>query len=226
MAGRIWKNFLRLFIVLPFLFMGLVAGCGTPRERYQVLSYFFDGVPDPDAAKQKIAEDNAGTNRVLTAAIISRHKPYVEAGSDTAKCDEYCHGRAGIVLDFDQAYQSCVKCHAKVSTSKEKMHGPVATAACKYCHAPHESTQEYLLKDDPVKVCTQCHQPNLLGDKPAEHRDGTTSCLNCHFGHGGHDSYFLKPTAPAPAPKLELDDKPPPTPPTRATGAAKGGNTS
>jgi predicted CXXCH cytochrome family protein len=199
MADRTRTIFLRMAIALPLLLAVLVGGCGSPRERYRVLNFFFDGVPNPDAPKVKTDTQTSTAARVITATVVSRHKPFIDAGSDSAKCDEYCHGRSGVILDFQQAYQACVKCHTKVSTSLPKMHGPVAREACKFCHAPHESTQPYLLKDDPVKVCTQCHDQQLLGSKPPEHLDGTTSCLNCHFGHGGHDSYFLKPAAAPPA---------------------------
>jgi predicted CXXCH cytochrome family protein len=83
------------------------------------------------------------------------------------------------------------------------MHGPVARAACSWCHAPHESAEPALLKNTPIQVCTQCHDQELLGANPPEHVDGTTSCLQCHFGHGGDARYFLKPRTPPASPPAE-----------------------
>lgn len=205
MAGRTWTILLRYGIALLLLFAAFAAGCGgSPRERYQVLSYFFDGVPNPDAPKNNRNPDTTGGTKVITASIVSQHKPFVDAGSDPAKC-AVCHRNSeGEIQEFSEAYKACVKCHTKISTSLPKMHGPVAREACKFCHAPHESTQPHLLKDEPINVCTQCHDQTLLGDKPPQHLDGQTSCLDCHFGHGGNERYFIKPSPtsvqPAPPP--------------------------
>ena len=104
-------------------------------------------------------------------------------------------------MEFDEAYKNCLRCHPKVPTEHPHMHGPVAAAGvpgapptCKLCHTPHESREPSLLKDSPVKVCTQCHDAQLLGAKPRQHLDGT-SCIQCHYGHGGdaHNTHFLKP---------------------------------
>jgi predicted CXXCH cytochrome family protein len=173
----------------------LLAGCGTPRERYRVLSYFFDGVPDPDAVKRVT---NAGGVQVpVLARTVIQHKPYADN-----QCD-VCHRSArGEIQEFSEAYKQCVKCHKTVSNERVLMHGPVAREECRWCHAPHESAEPALLKDTPVKVCVQCHDKELLGPNPPEHLDGTTSCLDCHYGHGGDGRYFLKPpptSQPAPA---------------------------
>lgn len=162
-------------------------GCSTPRERYVILSTFFDGVPDPDkvvAAAEKEEAKEEGP-KVVTSSIVSRHKPYVEN-----QCAS-CHRVGGMIAEFDVAYKQCGKCHAKVTTAYPKMHGPVALSACEWCHAPHESSQKFLLKDTSVKVCGQCHDQNLLSATPVQHTDGT-DCLSCHGGHGGTERHFLK----------------------------------
>jgi predicted CXXCH cytochrome family protein len=166
-----------------------IVGCSTPRERYVVLSTFFDGVPDPDkkvVVTQQVVEDTGP--QVVTSAIVSRHKPYVESQCASS------HQVGGAIAEFEVAYQQCLKCHKKVTGEHPRMHGPVALAACQWCHAPHESTEKFLLKDTPVKVCAQCHDQNLLSPVPVQHTDGS-NCLVCHGGHGGTERYFLKPDA-------------------------------
>ena len=197
------------------------AGCGTPHERYRVLSFFFDGVPDPDKPKTvaKVATTGPAT---VQLSILSRHKPYMEN-----KCDVCHRSAAGEIQEFSEAYKVCVQCHAQVPRKYPKMHGPVAVGACKWCHAPHESVYPSLLKDAPLKLCTQCHEPNLLGNKPPAHNDGRTSCLDCHSGHGGTAAHFLKPGAvpqwPTTRPATRPADEPTTAP---ATRAAEGSTTS
>lgn len=164
-------------------------GCGSPQQRYKTLSVFFDGVPNPDAPKkgQKLEPGQVFTGGTR---IVSQHKPYLDN-----RCAECHQTTTGDIQEFDLAYNACVKCHKKVDSEHPLMHGPVARDQCKWCHAPHQSTEPYLLKDTPIKVCTQCHDKQLLGNNPPEHTDGTTSCLSCHFGHGGTARYFIKSAA-------------------------------
>ena len=181
------------------LLLTVPLGCSTPRERYKVLSFFFDGVPNPDAPPKKIVAAVVDTEDkpVLNATVISRHKPYEER-----KC-AVCHSSAkGEIQEFGKAYEACVKCHKKVTTGRPRMHGPVAVGACSFCHAPHESIYPALLKDSPAKVCRNCHEQALLSAIP-QHAEGQKNCITCHYGHGGNERYFLKPeptSAPATVP--------------------------
>jgi predicted CXXCH cytochrome family protein len=184
------RNIFRGALVMA-LGLLLMAGCGTPRERYKVLSFFFDGVPNPDAVKPVTA--NVVT-AVRASRLVTQHKPY--ADNNCAPCHR---SASGDIQEFSEAKKQCAKCHAKVPDERRLMHGPVARSACWWCHAPHESAEPALLKDSPIRVCTQCHDKQLLGNNPPEHLDGTTSCLLCHYGHGGDARYFLKPATTGPA---------------------------
>ena len=180
--------------------LGLI-GCGTPQERYHTLSVFFDGVPNPDAPS-RTNNDDSKPQIFLSTRIVSQHKPFLDN-----RCAECHHDINGDIQDFELAYNACVKCHKNVSSERLLMHGPVAREQCKWCHTPHQSTEPFLLKDTSLKVCTQCHNKDLLGNNPPEHADGKTSCVQCHFGHGGTARYFLKPAAgpagdPATAPAI------------------------
>src|SRR4051794_36504287 len=57
----------------------LVMGC-TPTKRYAVMSFFFDGVPDPDAALKAGA-----AVRGVSGQVMYVHKPFAEAMRDQSK---------------------------------------------------------------------------------------------------------------------------------------------
>jgi len=59
MTGSTKSSFWLVMGMVGALVGGLLVGCSSsPQERYRVLSYFFDGVPDPNAPKQKaVTED-------------------------------------------------------------------------------------------------------------------------------------------------------------------------
>lgn len=166
---------LGLFVCLTVL------GCSTPQQRYKVLSFFFDGVPDPDAPKAVRRSSAPGARPVFI------HKPYEEK-----KCDA-CHlntddifARAKVKADM------CYTCHPKVLDQYEKIHGPVAAGQCMMCHAAHASGEPHLVRVPAPRLCTQCHEPGTFSPNPVEHQDPKANCLACHSGHGGPDLRFLK----------------------------------
>jgi predicted CXXCH cytochrome family protein len=205
MPGRPHPKLLRRAVTLLLLcsLIGWV-GCGSPRERYKTLSFFFDGVPNPDAPKvvRTAAVATTGPGQVKHL-IASTHKPFADN-----QCDACHRSSAGQIMDFEEAYSACVRCHKDVTTKYARMHGPVARAACRWCHTPHEATEPVLLKMPVIKVCTQCHDQQLLGSNPPQHGDGITSCIACHNGHGGTQALFLKPDWKAEWPKLQAASNP------------------
>ncbi len=157
-------------------------GCTVTTENYAFLSKWFDGVPDPDA----VVIVDGEVRRV--DAVTYRHEPY-----EKKACVE-CHSSpSAMFLNRDDSGRICLKCHETVTTQHPMMHGPVAAVACLWCHSPHQSTHEHLLRRSPVAVCSQCHSPDQV-DNPQipEHVDPTQNCLDCHFGHGGVESFFLR----------------------------------
>jgi predicted CXXCH cytochrome family protein len=157
-------------------------GCSVEKH-YGLLSFFFDGVPDPT-----LVASGADAVRLAkeTGGVFYTHLPYQQE-----QCNE-CHlDRSGTFVT-SLGGDVCLKCHAGVMDEHRLMHGPVAAAACLYCHAPHESTVKPLLRANGPQVCTQCHEPNLLGTpRSPVHADMTRNCLDCHAGHGGSTRYFL-----------------------------------
>ena len=163
---------------------GLV-GCSV-RENYKTLSFFFDGVPDPNAPTNIIRAGNSSdSSDSLAGTKMFRHKPYAEQ-----KCTQ-CHTadkKQLIMLKEDL----CVKCHEDKTHQYAVMHAPVAAGQCMWCHEPHESDQPRLLKTTAPDLCLQCHDLELLPSSNPAHRSDMANCLSCHLGHGGIKGSMLR----------------------------------
>lgn len=148
-----------------------------------MLSFFFDGVPDPNAI---IADSDLAAAKAAGLTYYT-HKPYAENA-----CRE-CHDNPSNVFGGRTDSSICMKCHAEVVQQHEVMHGPVAAVACLWCHKPHESIHENLLRYEVPQLCRQCHVPGLLGaPQQPDHIQNEVACLDCHSGHGGDNRYFLQ----------------------------------
>jgi len=181
--------------------LGIWVGCTVTPENYEFLSYFFDGVPDPNAPI------GAPGVPISQSPTYTAHQPFLDG-----KCVD-CHGRRFNVTAVDATV--CLQCHEGITEAQPLMHGPVAALACLWCHTPHESPYAALLKSPPREVCSACHTPDMLGAaRTPEHRpDSTVSCVECHSGHGGTTRYFLhdpslleRPRASTPASEPAPDD--------------------
>lgn len=165
----------------------LLLGCGTPQQRYKVLSFFFDGVPDPNAPKGTVASASGGKPSYL-------HNPFANG-----KCNA-CHQSEDPFSPPHVTAATCLACHTQVPGEYPLLHGPVASGQCQFCHTPHQSTEPHLLKLSSPRICQQCHEPGSISPKVAEHTDPKADCMSCHSGHGGSDRHFLKASyTPAPA---------------------------
>jgi predicted CXXCH cytochrome family protein len=164
---------------------GLVLFCGCEAgTRYQVLSFFFDGVPAPE--DQSSLSKGAGTDANNPAGRpeqhASKHGPYA------AKLCAACHdpNTNALLLPKDKL---CLKCH-DLQTGR-KQHGPVASGSCLVCHDPHRASNEHLLVAPAREFCMFCHDPKEIYAREA-HRGITTSCTVCHNPHGSDNDYFLR----------------------------------
>lgn len=173
-----------LVLAVTWSMGGTWLGC-SPKKDYRVLSFFFDGVPDPNAppgrANADDDDDVRGNTSAIPRVVVYSHKPYADN-----QCNS-CHaGSAGSFESFSKLDATvCKKCHEKVPRQYAVMHGPVAVGECLWCHVPHESTIKGMLKDPAPAVCIQCHSRNLLSTNPPEHQMDKSSCLDCHVAHGG-----------------------------------------
>lgn len=171
--------------LLAGLLLGcFLLGCGSPQRRYRVLSFFFDGVPNPDAPKGQKGSFVTGKS----GNPIYVHKPYEEKHCDS------CHENTTDVFSMIKVNpEVCGGCHYKILTQYPRMHGPVASIKCLMCHNPHQSAEKHLLKLPSPKLCVQCHEPPTLNPRTPEHTDPKADCISCHSGHGGTNRQFLKP---------------------------------
>lgn len=170
--------------------------CSTPEASYEVLSFFFDGVPLPPSMRTT-AVDEEGHPVALSVMV---HDPYA-----AGRCVD-CHGEVGQFTMSLSGYsgvtsQVCLKCHEDVAHEYPVMHGPVASADCLACHEPHESLNAHLLIEPTPKLCLQCHAADdLRAAGTPQHEDLSKDCLACHHGHGGLDRNLLRIDLSPPAP--------------------------
>jgi predicted CXXCH cytochrome family protein len=195
-AQRVTRSTFGLIAFL-LLLTGLWSGCGTPKERYRVLSFFFDGVPDPDAPRPAGDSGTAtgrGSGSIATPRLEFGHKPFSDR-----QCQS-CHANAdgGDLIALD--HELCIKCHDKVNQFSPTQHGSAQVNACAWCHEPHESRFATLLKVNTAALCTQCHDRAFLSREPKEHLDLARSCLECHTAHGGDHKLIRKTDSPATRP--------------------------
>jgi predicted CXXCH cytochrome family protein len=159
----------------------LWSGCSIEKH-HGILSFFFDGVPNPDQWQHATAAERQVAMRQSPTYTI--HQPFAED-----RCSD-CHTGFQIARTADS--KLCMNCHQGKTDEHRFMHGPVAATACLWCHAPHESAFPALLKNSPRDVCIQCHTPAMLETSTVpEHADPTSNCISCHSGHGGEVRFFL-----------------------------------
>ena len=164
-------------------------GCTDPQKRYQVLSFFFDGVPDPNAPKKQSSKHGASGGRTVV------HKPFADN-----LCNS-CHQNSTDIFARAQVREDvCLNCHSNVPTQYAVMHGPVVNNACQMCHSPHSSALPHLLKQPAPALCAQCHDADaMLVMHKRQPIDPKQSCIDCHSGHGGSNHQLLLATPAAPA---------------------------
>lgn len=184
--------------------VALLVGCSVEKN-YRTLSFFFDGVPDPNAPKDPSGKPmQAPGGRGLMPSMLSIHKPY--ADEQCKSCHKEGGGRAFDVGSLDA--KMCLECHKEEKTPHAYKHAVIAHPECLWCHDPHQSEQKLLLRGVAPALCMQCHDHSILPVNPPVHQDPASDCLSCHYAHGGADRRLLKPgaeersrTIPAPAAK-------------------------
>jgi predicted CXXCH cytochrome family protein len=174
----------------------LWTGCNVERD-YAILSFFLDGVPDPNA---EFVIDERGRRRRAGVTYIT-HAPYAE--ENCAACHR---GSRSLMLTRVES-TVCLKCHEGIVDEYPFMHGPVAASDCLWCHSPHESPNPHLLKAPGTELCLQCHGLTFsVAPAAPYHPDPEQSCLDCHHGHGGGDRFFIVELTPEEAPGSETDE--------------------
>jgi predicted CXXCH cytochrome family protein len=170
----------------------LGSACATPEQRYQVLSFFFDGVPSPITAEGPKAvadaEPAAALARMLepSRADWAVHDPYTEDS-----CGE-CHD-AGfsnrLIVSKDEL---CWTCHDREDYPGKVVHGPMQSGHCDGCHNPHRSPFENLLVREPETLCQECHDETTFVAFEEHRAEQGEDCLECHDPHAASREYLLR----------------------------------
>jgi len=166
-----------------------LVSCQEQRD-YKVLSFFFDGVPNPNAQRATQVSNTVhfttARSLELTPSRAYQHKPFA-----LGQCEQ-CHQADHKQLNKLSSVELCVKCHTKTMTEFPVMHGPVTVGLCLWCHDPHESDSPHLLKSVGSDLCLQCHDRQLLPPDNPAHQSEQAVCLDCHLGHGGSEHALLR----------------------------------
>jgi len=162
----------------------LLCTCNTTKN-HKVLSFFFDGVPEPGKAPVELG----GGARKGSAETPTTASRYREHGPYAAKQCEACHmkGTSRLILPIEEL---CLKCHS-LNVRKKYIHGPLASGGCKVCHEPHGSIYPFLLVSEPKEFCLHCHDSNAIAKNDA-HKGVEAQCTECHDAHSSDEEYLLK----------------------------------
>ena len=159
----------------------------TPHKRFGILSFFFDGVPEPEKSVNISPGDSLllvnivadSLNAVLTESpTMYYHEPYQKK-----QCTK-CHDQNSVGdLKYEEP-QLCYSCHENFSTKYEKLHGPVDYGFCTVCHEPHMSENKSLQVDSGSALCSPCHISYEVSQPDTHVEVGDRLCRECHNPHG------------------------------------------
>jgi predicted CXXCH cytochrome family protein len=182
--------------------IALLAGCNT-KKNYKLLTFFFDGVPNPAATNG--AATSANTTPVLgnarpvpmtfpgaKADSFVHHPPY-----DSGTCKD-CHEDRFSVQMKGPLKDVCFACHDDFLAGTKVQHQPATyigrlpgpnlsktAQGCSSCHNPHGSPFRHMLLSESQSLCWECHD-NFLTNAAAKFTHPpvvTNNCLNCHQPH-------------------------------------------
>ena len=159
-------------------------GCSA-ETRYQTLSFFFDGVPQPE---ERISDPLTGS---MTKTGPKQAVPFRYHGPYAAKLCWACHQQDGgnkLILPVEKL---CLNCH-DLNIQKKHIHGPVAAGGCRICHDPHGSGKAFLLVAEPSTFCFYCHDEAEIKTREVHKSAGSTQCTVCHNPHGSDNNFLLK----------------------------------
>lgn len=186
------KRFL-LAALAGVLALGVVA-C-SPMTRYQVLSFFFDGVPPPPGMvvekppteePRRTSAFAAGLRALREEAtppeapprIVSVHEPYQERNCQ--QCHDMTH--AGM-KDPARDASLCDRCHIDQRKEEGWDHGPINLGTCVPCHVPHASVYPSLLYTPVPDLCLDCHVDVTRESREEHDVPNFPNCVECHDPH-------------------------------------------
>jgi len=174
------------------LFLIYLSGCSTTHS-YKTLSFFFDGVPDPNNTNSQPNDSTKNSDTAMYAQnMISKaitqssiHPPYQD------KQCQSCHDQSKMGKLIKSPPDLCYNCHEDFSNKYKTLHGPVGGGQCTQCHNPHMSANKDLLVRTGQSLCLNCHDSKPVMDIQAHLTIKNTDCTECHNPHGGENRNFL-----------------------------------
>ena len=170
----------------------LVWGGCSVEKHYELLSFFFDGVPEPLPPEVQGLAQGAGGSRLVAGRMVSAHTAYLDRRCAACHGDQANFGFTTTGFS-DLGNEACLRCHDQEAEPPAFLHGPVALGACLVCHDAHASSYPVLLVKPSPALCLDCHGPELQGATSTPvHANLSRDCLECHYGHGGEQRYLLR----------------------------------
>lgn len=170
---------------------------------HRVLTFFFEGVPEPGGAASPGAgeaealalADAEGSPRTFERPTLVKPKLHWHPPYRNNRCN-YCHDVYQGKLVKTPEEGLCVSCHTDPPGDREFIHGPVAANACLMCHHHHVSANPRMLVEEVEVICYECHDIDDLLDGGDHHAvlesESPPACIQCHDPHGGSNEFFLK----------------------------------
>lgn len=185
-------------------------GCDR-QSRYEILTFFFEGVPpldgDPNAVGVTASSTHTENGEDTTTVIIEKPKTPAEIAFSIQKH----HSSHKILKDCDKCHEGslssgrrelrkplpdmCYSCHKDFSRSGKYLHGPINVGECVFCHDPHRSSFVKLQKDPQPKLCYNCHRRESISEIKNHEKVLDLICTNCHDPHASSQPKLLKPNA-------------------------------
>ena len=155
-----------------------------------MLSFFFDGVPNPaDAVAADDSEELSDTPVVGKARPVSTASMHPRKGGWACR---RCHSSFSNQLK-GSVEELCKQCHTRDKFPEGKLHGPLNVGKCTACHDPHRSSQGHLVRLPVPELCMQCHEKKLTFQRIEQHiEDKGSACVRCHNPHASRHSPFLR----------------------------------
>ncbi|MEN8118801.1 MAG: cytochrome c3 family protein [Bacteroidota bacterium] len=175
-----------LFVLISSYFIAC-----SPQKSYKVLSFLFDGVPEPSPDKLVELNDTVyQTDSVVIASnrisqpLMFYHSPYKKK-----ECT-ICHDRNSMDKTVEPQPKLCYKCHDNYNDKFEFIHGPVGGGYCTSCHNAHKSKSDHLLLRSSQQLCIHCHDSILVFKNRYHLNNDISNCIECHNPHGGENRYM------------------------------------
>lgn len=166
-----------------------LTGC-SPEQKYHVLTFFFDGVPEMNfnAVSDSLLADTTSTGLV---AGITKPSEFFHQPFNDKEC-ESCHIKGTIGELNNPQPKLCYQCHENFSSIYSSLHGPVMGGYCTECHSPHKSKLEFLLLNSGQELCLKCHDAEILNQSLIHNDMESTNCIVCHNPHGAENRSYTR----------------------------------